>query len=59
MGIYNESWGIWEHLFKNISKLQVIQNKLLKYIMHLDMRTRNDFLHTPLDIMKVEDIHKK
>ena len=42
---------------KNISKVLVIQNKLLKYIMHLDIRTRTDFLHTSLNIMKVEDIH--
>ena len=43
---------------KNISKVQVIQNELLKYIMHRDIRTRTDFLHTSLNIMKVEDIHK-
>ena len=43
---------------KNISKVQVIQNRLLKYIMHLDIRTRTDFLHTSLNIMKVEDVHK-
>ena len=43
---------------KNISKVQVMQNKLLRYIMHLDIRTRTDFLHTPLNIMKVEDIRK-
>ena len=43
---------------KYISKVQVIQNKLLKYIMHLDIRTRTNFLHTSLNIMKVEDMHK-
>ena len=43
---------------KNISKVQVMQNKLSKYIMHLDIRTRTDFLHTSLNIMKVEDVHK-
>ena len=43
---------------KNISKVQVTQNILLKYIMHLDIRTRADFLHTSLNIMKVEDTHK-
>ena len=26
--------------------------------MHLDIRTRTDFLHTSLNIMKVEDVHK-
>ena len=36
-----------------------MQNKLLKYIMHLDIRTRTDFLQTTLDILKVEDIHNK
>ena len=43
---------------KNISKVQVMQNKLSKYIMHLDIRTRTDFLHTSLNIMKVEDVRK-
>ena len=43
---------------KNIFKVQVIQNKLLKYIINLDIRTWTDFLHTSLNIMKVEDIHK-
>ena len=43
---------------KSIPNLQVIQNKLLKYIMHLDIRTRIDSLLTSLNIMKVEDIHK-
>ena len=45
-------------LKKYISKVQVVQNELFKYIMHLDIRTRTDFLHTLLDFMKVEDIHK-
>ena len=49
---------IWEHLFKNISEVQVIQNRLLKYLMLLDIRTRTDFLHTSLNTMKLEDIHK-
>ena len=43
---------------RNISKLQVMQNKLLKYVMRFDIRTGTNFLHTTLDIMKVEDIHK-
>ena len=43
---------------RNISKLQVRQNKLLKYVMRFDIRTGTNLLHTTLDIMKVEDIHK-
>ena len=43
---------------RNISKLQVMQNKLLKYVMRFDKRTGANLLHTTLDIMKVEDIHK-
>ena len=43
---------------RNISKLQVMQNKLLKYVMRFDIRTGTNLLHTTLDIMKVEDIHK-
>ena len=43
---------------RKISKLQVIQNKLLEYIIHLDIRTRTGFLHTSPSIMKMEDIHK-
>ena len=43
---------------RNISKLQVMQNKLLKYVMRFDIRTETNLLHTTLDIMKVEDIHE-
>ena len=43
---------------RNISKLQVMQNELLKYVMRFDIRTGTNLLHTTLDIMKVEDIHK-
>ena len=43
---------------KNISKLQVMQNKLLKYVMSLDIKAGTNYLHTSLNIMEVEDIHK-
>ena len=46
--IKNGLWVFENTSLKYIWKLQVIQNKLLKYIMHLDIRTRNDFLHTSL-----------
>ena len=49
---------IWEGLFKNISEHQVIKNKSLKYIIHLDIRTPTDFLHTSHNIIKVEDMHE-
>ena len=43
---------------RNISKSQVIQNKLLKYVMRFDIRMGTNLLRTTLDIMEVEDIHK-
>ena len=41
---------------RNISKLQVMHYKLLKYVMRFYIRTGTN--HTTLDIIKVEDIHK-
>ena len=35
-----------------------MQNNLLKYVMRFDIRTGTNLLHTALDIMKVENIHK-
>ena len=43
---------------RNISKLRVMQNKLLKYVMRFHIRRGTNLLHTTVDIMKVEDIHK-
>ena len=40
---------------RNISKLQVMQNKVLKHVMRFDTRTGTNLLHTTLDIMKVEE----
>ena len=41
---------------RNISKLQVMHNKLLKYVMTFYIRTGTN--HTTLESIKVEDIHK-
>ena len=41
-----------------LSKVQTIQNKLLKTLYHLPYRTNTSELHIALDILKVEDIYK-
>ena len=41
-----------------ISQLQVMQNKLLKYVTRVDIRTITNLLHTSLDIIKMEHKHK-
>ena len=43
---------------KNISRVQVIQNKLLKLILSWDWQTSTNFVHNDLKILKVEDIYK-
>ena len=43
---------------RNIFKQQVMQNKLLKYVMRFDIRTGTNLLHTTFNSMKVEDMHK-
>ena len=43
---------------RNIHKLQVMQNKLLKYIMRFRIRTGTNLLHATLDVLKVKDIQK-
>ena len=40
------------HLQKNISKVQVIQNKLLKLILSWDWQTSTNFVHSDLKILK-------
>ena len=42
----------------NVSKVQTMQNKLLKLILKLDIRTRTNTVHKMLNILKIEDIHK-
>ena len=39
-----------------MEKLQVMQNKLMKLILKLDMRTSMYYLHSTLKILMVEDI---
>ena len=43
---------------QNISRVQVIQNKLLKLILTWDWQTSTNFVHSDLKILKVEDIYK-
>ena len=42
---------------ETISKLQIIQNKLLKLLLKWDRRTPTDFVHHRLSILKVSDVH--
>ena len=42
---------------RNISRIQVIQNKFLKLILSWDWQTPTNFLHSDLKIPKVEDIY--
>ena len=39
----------------NVSKIQTMQNKLLKLILKLDIRTRTNTVHKMLNILKIED----
>lgn len=43
---------------KLLSKVQIIQNKLLKLILGLQRRTSTNVLHKNLHLLKVQDIHK-
>ena len=40
-----------------LSKLQILQNKLLKLLLKLDRRTSTNQLHRDLSLLKVSDIH--
>ena len=42
---------------ETISKLQIIQNKLLKLLLKWDRRTPTDFVHHRLSKLKVSDVH--
>ena len=42
----------------NVSKIQTMQNKLLKLKLKLDIRTRTNTVHKMLNMLKIEDIHK-
>ena len=45
----------WPHIqFDNYT---IMQNKLLRYVITLDIGTGTNYLHISLNIMKVEDIH--
>ena len=44
-------------LQSNISKIQTLQNKLLKLILQLDRRTGTNQLHSLLNIAKVNDVY--
>ena len=44
--------------FNHLSKLQIIQNKLLKLVLRMDFRTPTNTLHKNLHILKVNDIQK-
>ena len=51
-----EVYGSANETFLN--KLQVIQNKLMKLLTKKERRYSTNLLHTELDILKVQDIHK-
>ena len=42
---------------EHLSKLQTLQNKLLKLLLKLDRRTSTNQLHRDLSLLKVSDIH--
>ena len=44
--------------FTNISKMQTMQNMLMKLLLRLDRMTPTNELHTTLNMLKVSDIHK-
>jgi hypothetical protein len=44
--------------FKLLSKVQIIQNKLLKILLQLEPRTSTNMLHHRLKILKIKDIQK-
>ena len=43
--------------YEHLSKLQTLQNKLLKLLLKLDRRTSTNKLHRDLSLLKVSDIH--
>ena len=42
---------------EHLSKLQVMQNKLLKLLLKLDCRTSTSLLHHNMTLLKIADIH--
>ena len=42
---------------EHLSKLQVMQNKLLKLLLKLDYRTSTNLLHFHMSLLKIADIH--
>ena len=40
-----------------MSKLQIMQNKLLKLLLKWDRRTPTDLVHKELSLLKIDDIH--
>ena len=48
---------IYGNCAKETSKLQVMQNKLLKLLLKYDRRTPTSFLHHVLSILQLNDTH--
>ena len=42
---------------ESLSKLQIMQNKLLKLLLKWDRRTPTDLVHQRLSILKIDDVH--
>ena len=42
---------------ETMSKLQIMQNKLLKWLLKWDRRTPTDLLHKELSLLKIDDVH--
>ena len=42
---------------ESLSKLQIIQNRLLKLLLKWDRRTPTDLVHQRLSILKIDDVH--
>ena len=42
---------------EHLSKLQVMQNKLLKLLLKLDYRTSTNLLHHNMTLLKIADFH--
>ena len=42
---------------ETMSKLQIMQNKLLKLLLKWDRRTSTDFVHKELSLLKIDDVH--
>ena len=52
------SLEVYGYTSVSVSKIQTMQNKLLKLILEVDIRTQTNTVHKMLNILKIEDIHK-